>query len=47
MDFGYFLRRLDQGSHIDLNKEAVIYKDERVTYGQLRDRAYTLANAMK
>ncbi len=47
MDFGYFLRRLDQGCHIDLNKEAVIYEDERVTYGQLRDRAYTLANAMK
>jgi fatty-acyl-CoA synthase len=47
MDFGYFLRRLDQGCHVDPDKEAVIFKEERVTYGQLRDRAYRLANGLK
>jgi fatty-acyl-CoA synthase len=47
MDFGYFLRRLDQGCHIDLGKEAVIFKDERITYGELRDRAYRVANVLR
>ena len=47
MDFGYFLRRLDQGCHVNPDKEAVIFKDERVTYGQLRDRAYRLANGLR
>jgi hypothetical protein len=35
MDFGYFLRRLDQGCHVNPDKEALIFKEERVTYGQL------------
>jgi fatty-acyl-CoA synthase len=47
MDFGYFLRRLDQGSHVNPDKEAVIFRDERITYGQLRDRAYRLANGLR
>lgn len=47
MDFGYFLRRLDQGCHVNPDKEAVIFKNERVTYGQLRDRAYRLANGLR
>ena len=47
MDFGYFLRRLDQGCHVNPDKEAIIFKDERVTYGQLRDRAYQLANGLR
>ncbi len=47
MDFGYFLRRLDQGSHVNLDKEAVIFRDERITYRQLRDRAYRLANGLR
>ncbi len=47
MDFGYFLRRLDQGCHVNPGKEAVIFKDERVTYGQLRNRAYRLANGLR
>ncbi len=47
MDFGYFLRRLDQGCHVNPDKEAVIFKEERITYGQLRDRAYRLANGLR
>jgi len=47
MDFGYFLRRLDQGCHVNRDTEAVIFKDERVTYGQLRDRAYRVANGLR
>jgi fatty-acyl-CoA synthase len=46
MDFGYFLRRMDQGSYVDPNKEAIVFKDERVTHRELRDRAYSLANAL-
>lgn len=46
MDFGYFLRRMDQGSYVDPKKEAVVFKDERVTHRELRDRAYSLANAL-
>ena len=46
MDFGYFLRRLDQGSYVDPLKEAVVFKDERITYQELRDRSYRLANAL-
>lgn len=46
MDFGYFLRRFDYGCHINPNKEAVIFEDETVTYLQMRDRAYKLANAL-
>lgn len=47
MDFGYFLRRLDKGCHVDPDKEAVVFQDERITYRQMRDRAYKLANALK
>jgi len=47
MNFGYFTRRLDTGSHIDPQREAVVFKDERITYGQLRDRVYRLARALK
>ena len=47
MDFGYFLRRLDQGCHVNPDKEALIFKEERVTYGQLKDRAYRLANGLR
>jgi fatty-acyl-CoA synthase len=47
MDFGYFLRRMDQGCHVNPDKEAVIFKDERVTYGKLRDQAYQLANGLR
>ena len=46
MDFGYFLRRLDQGCYIDPDMEAVVFQDERVTYRQMRDRANKLANAL-
>ncbi len=46
MDFGYFLRRLDQGSYVDPLKEAVVFKDERITYQELRNRSYRLANAL-
>ena len=46
MDFGYFLRRLDQGSSVDPLKEAVVFKDERITYQELRDRSYRLANVL-
>ena len=46
MDFGYFLRRMDQGGHVNPDKEAVVFKEERVTYRQLRDRAYQLANVL-
>jgi fatty-acyl-CoA synthase len=47
MDFGYFIRRLDTGSHIDPGKEAVVFQDKRITYSQLRERTYRLANAMR
>ncbi len=47
MDFGYFIRRIDQGCHINPGKEAIIFKEKKVTYRQLRDRAYTLAHALK
>ena len=47
MDFGYFLRRLDKGCHVDPDKEATVFQDERITYRQMRDRAYKLANALK
>ena len=46
MDFGYFIRRFDTGCHIDLDREAVIFRDERVTYRDLRTRTYRLANAL-
>lgn len=46
MDFGYFLRRLDHGSYVDPDKEAVVFRDERVTYRALRDRSYRLAQAL-
>jgi len=46
MDFGYFLRRLDQGSYVDPRKEAVVFRDERITYQELRDRSYRLASAL-
>lgn len=47
MDFGYFLRRLDQGCYVNPDKEAIVFQDERITYWQMRDRAYKLANALK
>jgi fatty-acyl-CoA synthase len=47
MDFGYFVRRLDQGGHVDPHKEAIVFEGERITYGEMRDRAYKLANALK
>ncbi len=46
MDFGYFLRRLDQGCHVDPGKEAVVFREERVSYRELRNRSYRLANAL-
>ncbi|MBI4765067.1 MAG: AMP-binding protein [Deltaproteobacteria bacterium] len=46
MDFGYFLRRFDHGCHIDPDKEAVVYLDQRITYRQMKDRAVRLANAL-
>jgi fatty-acyl-CoA synthase len=46
MDFGYFLRRLDQGCNVDPSKEAVVFEDQRVTYQEVRDRSYRLANAL-
>jgi len=47
MDFAYFLRRLNHGSHVNPKGEAIVFKDERLTYWQMRDRAYKLANALK
>ena len=47
MDFGYFLRRLDQGCYVNPDKEAIVFQDERITYRQMRDRAYKLANVLK
>jgi len=47
MDFGYFLRRLDQGSRVEPNREAIVFEKERITHGQMRDRAYKLANGLK
>jgi fatty-acyl-CoA synthase len=47
MDFGYFLRRLDQGSRVDPDNEAIVFEDERITYRQMKERAYKLANALK
>jgi len=47
MDFGYFLRRLDIGSLVDPEKDAIVFRDEKITYRQMRDRAYRLANALK
>ncbi len=46
MDFGYFLRRLDHGCYVDPDKEAIVFQGERVTYRQVRDRAYKLSNAL-
>jgi len=46
MDFGYFLRRLDQGSNVDPDNEAVVFKDERITHRELHDRAYRLTHAL-
>ena len=46
MDFGYFLRRLDQGCHVDPGKEAVVFREQRVSYRELRNRSYSLANAL-
>ena len=40
MDFGYFLRRLDQGSRVEPSREAIVFEKERITHGQMRDRAY-------
>jgi len=47
MDFGYFLRRLDQGSHVDPDNEAIVFEGERITHRQMKDRAYRLANGLK
>jgi len=47
MDFGYFLRRFDQGCRVDPEREAVVFENERITYGQMKDRAYKLANGLK
>ncbi len=47
MDFGYFLRRLDQGSRVAPEREAIVFEEERITHGQMRDRAYKLANGLK
>lgn len=46
MDFAYFLRRLDYGCHVDPDKEAVIFQDIRITYKELKERAYRFANAL-
>ena len=46
MDFGYFLRRLDQGCHVNPDKVAIVFQDERITYRQMGDRACKLANAL-
>jgi len=46
MDFGYFLRRLDQGSRVDPNGEAIVFENERITHGQMKERAYRLANGL-
>ncbi len=46
MDFGYFIRRLETGSHVDPEKEAVVFKEERITYRQMRERAHRLAKAL-
>jgi len=47
MDFSYFVRRLDIGSYIQPEKEAVIFKDETITYRELQQRVYKLSNALK
>ncbi|MBU2550175.1 MAG: AMP-binding protein, partial [Proteobacteria bacterium] len=47
MDFGYFIRRFDWGCHVDPDREAVVFQDERLTYGRLHERTYRLANALE
>jgi len=47
MDFGYFLRRFEYGTHVDPEGEAIVFEDERITYAQMTERAYKLANALK
>jgi len=46
MDFGYFLRRLDYGCHVDPDREAVVFENQRMTYAQIKDRAFRLANSL-
>ena len=46
MDFGYFLRRLDYGCHVEPDREAVVFENQRMTYAQIKDRAYRLANSL-
>lgn len=44
--FAHLLRRLDGPSYIDRNKEAIVFKDQRITYQQLRDRSARLTTAL-
>jgi fatty-acyl-CoA synthase len=46
MDFAYFLRRLDYGCHVDPDREAVVFRAQRITYRELRDRSYMFASAL-
>lgn len=47
MNFGYFMYRFDRGCNIDPNKEALVFQDERLTYGELNLRVKKLAGALQ
>jgi fatty-acyl-CoA synthase len=49
MSFGYayLLRRLEGSTYLQADREAVVFRDRRVTYGELHDGAARLADALK
>lgn len=44
--YAHLVRRLDHSTYVDRDKEAVVFQDQRISYGQLRDRAARLADAL-
>lgn len=44
--YAHLLRRLDYSTYVERSKEAVVFGEERLTYGQLRDRVARLASAL-
>jgi fatty-acyl-CoA synthase len=45
--YAYLLRRLESATYLSADREAVVFRDQRVTYGQLHDGAARLADALR
>lgn len=44
--YAHLLRRLDYSTYVEREKVAVVFNDQQITYGQLRDRVAKLASAL-